>query len=165
MKVELKITYQYSTTGNNKGDVTFYSTFQHKSTTNDAMIITSHWTDGVPSINIFVSKDRVIVSNNPLINEPTLRITNIPNTARGKQIWIWLLHKNYSIFIYLSGLCQPINLVQRGFIDTDANLNKINVSDSPFTIKRGLITKNFYTHTTDAFKDVREYERGQGTIV
>ena len=50
-------------------------------------------------------------------------------------------------------------------LKSPGNLNKINVSDSPFAIKRGLITKNFYTHTTDAFKDVREYERGQGTIV
>ena len=40
----------------------------------------------------------------------------------------------------------------------DANLRIISVSDSPFTIQRGLITKNIYDLDSDAYKDVREYE-------
>ena len=47
----------------------------------------------------------------------------------------------------------------------DANLSKIYVSDSPFTIQRGLITKNIYNFNSDAFKDVREYEIGEGTFI
>ena len=37
--------------------------------------------------------------------------------------------------------------------------------DSPFTIERGLITKNIYEVNSDAYKDVREYEISEGTFV
>ena len=39
------------------------------------------------------------------------------------------------------------------------------VSDSPFTIQRGLITKNNYNVNSDAFGDVREYEISEGTFI
>ena len=39
------------------------------------------------------------------------------------------------------------------------------VSDSPFTIERGLITKNIYNQNSNAYKDVREYEISEGTFV
>ena len=47
----------------------------------------------------------------------------------------------------------------------DANLSKIYESDFPFTIQRGLITKNIYNLNSDAFKDVREYEISEGTFI
>ena len=47
----------------------------------------------------------------------------------------------------------------------DKNLRRIDVSDSPFTIQRGLITKNIYDVNSDAYKDVREYEISEGTFV
>ena len=47
----------------------------------------------------------------------------------------------------------------------DANLRIISVSDSPFTIQRGLITKNIYDLDSDAYKDVREYEISEGTFI
>ena len=49
--------------------------------------------------------------------------------------------------------------------DNDANIWEITVSDSPFTIQRGLITKNIYDQNSDAYGDVREYERSEGTYV
>ena len=59
--------------------MTFYLAFQHKNTTSDSMIITLHWEGGIPSIYIFVSTDRVVVSKNALINEPSLEIGYIPS--------------------------------------------------------------------------------------
>ena len=47
----------------------------------------------------------------------------------------------------------------------DANLRIIDGSDSPFTIQRGLITKNIYDWNSDAYKDDREYEISEGTFV
>ena len=47
----------------------------------------------------------------------------------------------------------------------DANLRTIHVSDSPLTIKRGLITNNIYNLDSDAYKDVREYEISEGTFI
>ena len=54
--------YTYQTNDDNKGDATFYLTFKHKATTSNNMIMTLHWEGGIPSIHIFVSKDRVVVS-------------------------------------------------------------------------------------------------------
>ena len=51
--------YSYQTNGDNKGEVTFYLTFEHKATTSDSMIITIHWVGGIHSIYIFISKDRL----------------------------------------------------------------------------------------------------------
>ena len=39
------------------------------------------------------------------------------------------------------------------------------MSDSPFTIQRGLITKNNYKQNSDAYKDIREYEISEGTFI
>ena len=39
------------------------------------------------------------------------------------------------------------------------------MSDSPFTIQTGLITKNIYDVNSDAYKDVREYEISKGTFI
>ena len=80
--------YTYQTNVYNKGDVTFYLTFQHKSSTNDSMIITIYWQHIHVNhpINIFISKDKVVVSINPLINESNLRSINIPNNVKGKKI-------------------------------------------------------------------------------
>ena len=44
-------------------------------------------------------------------------------------------------------------------------ISKIHVSDSPFTIKRGLITKNYYDNNSNAYNDVLDYERSEGTFV
>ena len=59
--------YEYHTNGDNKGDVTFYLTFVHKTTIGDNMIITLNWEGLTANINIFVSKDKVEASINPLI--------------------------------------------------------------------------------------------------
>ena len=50
------------------------------------MIITLHWEGGIPSIHIFVSKDRVVVSKNLLINESSLKSYNIPSYFKGKYL-------------------------------------------------------------------------------
>ena len=49
--------------------------------------------------------------------------------------------------------------------NNDEILWRINVSDSPFTIQRGLITKNIYDQNSDAYKVVREYEISEGTFI
>ena len=156
--------YSYQTNDVNKGDVTFYLTFIHKQTTSDSMIITIHWESGIPSINIFISKDRVVVSKNPLINESSLKSYNIPSYFKGKYLYLWIRIQNNVIKINFSG-SRTISTTHPNIQNKDENLNIIYVSDSPFTIQRGLITKNIYNQNSDAYKDVREYEISEGTFV
>ena len=160
--------YTYQTNGDNKGDVTFYLTFVHKATTSDSMIIALHWESSSPPIHpiyIFVSKDKVVASRNLLINEPSLKSYNIPSYYIGKQVYLWITIQTDLIQINFSG-SRAISVIHRIIqFNRDTNLRRIDVSDSPFTIQRGLITKNNYDVNSDAYKDVREYEISEGTFV
>ena len=158
--------YTYQTNGDNKGEVTFYLTFVHKATTSDIMIIALHWEVGaIHPIYIFVSKDKVEASRNLLINEPSLKSYNIPSYYIGKQVYLWITIQTDLIQINFSG-SRAISVIHRIIqFNRDANLRRIDVSDSPFTIQRGLITKNIYDVNSDAYKDVREYEISEGTFV
>ena len=156
--------YSYQTNGDNKGEVTFYLTFIHKATTSDSMIITIHWDGGIHSIFIFVSKDKVVVSKNPLINEPSLKSYNIPSYFKGKHVYLWIRIQNNVIKINFSG-SKTISATHPNLVNMDENHSIIYVSDSPFTIERGLITKNIYNQNSDAYKDVREYEISEGKII
>ena len=146
--------YTYQTKGENSGDVTFYLTFEHKKNTSDSMIITIHWEGNIPSILIFISKDKVVVSKNQLINEPSLASYRIPSYFRGKYVYLWITIQNNVINI--SGLSRAISATHPNLLNNDENLSIIYVSDSPFTIQRGLITKNIYNVNSDAYNDVRE---------
>ena len=160
--------YTYQTNGDNKGKVTFYLTFVHKATTSDSMIIALHWESGSPPIHpiyIFVSKDKVVASRNLLINEPSLKSYNIPSYYIGKQLYLWITIQADLIVINFSGT-RAITVTHRIIqFNRDTNLRRIDVSDSPFTIQRGLITKTIYDVNSDAYKDVREYEISDGTFV
>ena len=156
--------YIYHTNGDNKGDVTFYLTFVHKATTSDNMMISLRWEGLSSNINIFVSKDKVETSINPLIDESSLASYNIPSYYQGKQLYLWITIQNDLIKINFSGSI-AISGTHPGLENNDANIWRISVSDSPFTIQRGLITKNIYDVNSDAYKDVREYEITEGTFV
>ena len=156
--------YSYQTNGDNKGEVTFYLTFVHKATTSDSMIITIHWFGGIPSIYIFISKDRLVVSKNLLINESSLKSYNIPSYFKGKYLYLWIRIQNNVIKINFSG-SKTISATHPNIQNMDENLSIIYVSDSPFTIQRGLITKNNYNQNSDAYKDIREYEISKGTFI
>ena len=156
--------YSYQTNGDNKGEVTFYLTFVHKATTSDSMIITIHWFGGIPSIYIFISKDRLVVSKNLLINESSLKSYNIPSYFKGKYLYLWIRIQNNVIKINFSG-SKTISATHPNIQNKDENLSIIYVSDSPFTIQRGLITKNNYNQNSDAYKDIREYEISEGTFI
>ena len=159
--------YSYQTNSDNKGEVTFYLTFEHKATTSDSMIIYLHWERVRPrirSIYIFVSKDKVVASRNLLINEPSLKSYRIPSYYRGKQVYLWITIQNDLIQINFSGT-REISVTQPNLQNKDANLDVIYVSDSPFNIQRGLITKNIYDQNSDVYKDVRKYEISEGTFV
>ena len=156
--------YSYQTNGDNKGEVTFYLTFVHKATTSASMIITIHWFGGIPSIYIFISKDRLVVSKNLLINESSLKSYNIPSYFKGKYLYLWIRIQNNVIKINFSG-SKTISATHPNIQNKDENLSIIYVSDSPFTIQRGLITKNNYNQNSDAYKDIREYEISKGTFI
>ena len=156
--------YSYQTNGDNKGEVTFYLTFVHKATTSDSMLITIHWFGGIPSIYIFISKDRLVVSKNLLINESSLKSYNIPSYFKGKYLYLWIRIQNNVIKINFSG-SKTISATHPNIQNMDENLSIIYVSDSPFTIQRGLITKNNYNQNSDAYKDIREYEISKGTFI
>ena len=160
--------YTYQTNGDNKGDVTFYLTFVHKATTSNNMMIALHWEVAIPlvkSLYIFVSKDKVVASINQLINEPSLKSYNIPSYFKFHRLYLWITIQTNLIQINFSDSI-AISVTHQIFqFNRDTNLRIIDVSDSPFTIRRGLITKNIYDQNSDAYKDVREYEISEGTFV
>ena len=156
--------YIYNTNGDNKGDVTFYLTFVHKATTSDNMMIILHWEGLSGNINIFVSKDKVETSRNLLMDDPSLASYNIPSYYQGKQVYLWITIQNDLIQINFSGSV-AISGRHPDLENNDANIWRISVSDSPFTIQRGLITKNIYDVNSNAYGDVREYEISEGTFV
>lgn len=41
----------------------------------------------------------------------------------------------------------------------------LKISDTPFTIKRGLVTKNLHDTNSKAYQDIRQFERSQGKII
>ena len=157
--------YTYQTNGDNKGDVPFYLTFVHKATTSDNMMIALHWEGLSRPIYIFVSKDKVVASINTIIDDPSLTSYRIPSYFIGKRIYFWIMIQNNIILIPFSGGSRTISIRNPFLLDKNANLRIINVSDSPFTIQRGFITKNIYDRNSDAYKDVREYEISEGTFV
>ena len=180
--------YTYQTNGDNKGDVTFYLTFVHKDTTkiknptvkNYSMIIRLEWEGGIHPINIFVSSSKLVVSENALIDESSLKTSYIPSYAKGKQLYFWIIIQNDIINFFFSGhsggrpsgrpsripYVAPVTSVRHPNLQNkDANLRTSHVSDSPLTIKRGLITKNIYNVDSDAYKEVREYEISEGTFI
>ena len=156
--------YTYQTNGDNKGDVTFYLTFIHKATTNNNMRIALNWLGLSRHIYIFVSKNKVVASINTIIDDPSLASYRIPSYYRGKQVYLWITIQNDLIIINFSG-SRAIFVTHPNLENNDAKLWIIYVSDSPFTIQRGLITKNIYNVNSDVYKDVREYEISEGTFV
>ena len=127
--------YSYQTNGDNKGDVTFYLTFVHKATTSDSMIITIHWFGGIPSIYIFISKDRVVVSKNLLINETSLKSYNIPSYLKGKYLYLWIRIQNNVIKINFSG-SKTISATHPNIQNKDENLSIICVRFSFYYSER-----------------------------
>ena len=93
--------YTYKTNSDNNGDVNFYLTLVHKITTSDNMIITLNWEGGIHPIYIFVTKYSLVVSENPLINEPILNFNKIPSYSIGKQLYFWIIIQNDIIKIFL----------------------------------------------------------------
>lgn len=53
--------------------------------------------------------------------------------------------------IIFSGLTTQISVNHHDFEDVNDDINRISVLDSPFTIKRGLLTKSLYnTNSVDS---------------
>ena len=154
-------TYAFVTTGDNTGDFTFYYVFQHSAITNNVMAV--HFDiKNTRGVFIFVDKSKVVISRNPTIDEPSLRSFNIPNNSLGKQVLFWIWVKGTVMNIIFSGISAPIN-VGNAFVDT--TIRRVNVEDNPFTKKRGLITKNIYDNTSQAYQLIKEFEKSEGTII
>ena len=96
---------------------------------------------------------------------PYLKIKDIPNKDKGKQLWFWIVIKDRTLQINLSGLSTPISVSHPDFRDPKADLRRIIVSKTPLTIKRVLITKTLYNGISDVYEDVREFERSEGTVI
>ena len=157
-------TYAFATTGDNRGDFTFYYVFQHSATTNSVMTmrITNRILDRDFNTYIHVDKSKVVISSNPTIDEPFLRSYNILNNSLGKQFWFWVWHEGRNLNVIFSGISKPMYTFIRR---VNPVLLRVNVDDNPFTKKRGLITKNVWDNNSTAFENVKEFERSQGTII
>ena len=157
-------TYAFATTGDNRGDFTFYYVFQHSATTNSVMTmrITNRILGRDFNTYIHVDKSKVVISSNPTIDEPSLRSYNIPNNSLGKQFWFWVWHEGRNLKVIFSGISKPIYTFIHRF---NPVLLRVNVDDNPFIKKRGLITKNIWDNNSTAFENVKEFERREGTII
>ena len=157
-------TYAFVSSRDKRGDLTFYYVFQHSTTTNSVMSIafTSRLRNSDIHGYIHVDKSKVVISGNPLIDDPSLRTFNIPNNSLGKQVWFWIWGEFAHINIIFSGISKPINVANFIFIN---GLKRVNVDDNPFTKKRGLITKNIYDNSSEAYQRVKEFEKSEGTII
>ena len=155
-------TYAFATTGDNGGDFTFYYVFQHSVSTNNVMSVYFRIKSLTTGVFIFVDKSKVVISRNPTIDKPSLRSFNIPNNSLGKQVWFWIWVKGTVMNIIFSGISAPINVGNAFVNDT---ISRANVEDNPFTKKRGLITKNIYDNTSEAYQRVKEFEKSEGTII
>ena len=129
------------------------------------MRIALNWLGLSRHIYIFVSKNKVVASINTIIDDPRLKSYTIPSYYRGKRLYLWITIQNNVINIFFSGLSRAISVKHPNLENNDANLWIIYVSDSPFTIQGGLITKNIYKVDSDVYKDVREYEISEGTFI
>ena len=145
--------YAYQTTDSNNGEVTFHLIFVHIATTTDAMIISLRWGGLNEYINIFVTKDIVEVSRNSLLNEPNLKIIDIPKEDKGKQFCFWIVISGETIKIMFSGLTTPISVSHHDLRDPNEEMHKIYVSDSPFTIKILIVMP---TKMVENLKEVKE---------
>ena len=58
------------------------------------MAIRLEWEGGIHPINIFVSSSKLVVSENPLIDESSLKTGYIPSYAKGKQLYFWIIIQN-----------------------------------------------------------------------
>ena len=103
-------TYAFTTSGDNKGDFTFYYVFQHSVSTNYVMAVHFNIRFIATGVFIFVDKSKVVISENPTIDEPSLRSFNIPNNSLGKQVWFWIWVKDAVMNIIFSGISAPINV-------------------------------------------------------
>ena len=166
-------TYEFTTHLTNISNFTFYYVFKHNTSTNSVMtirIIFYKYNRGAVDpelifLNIHFSKSQIKISMNPLINEPHLRLINIPNIALGKQIWFWMWIQGRILHFITSGSkVVTLNLINIGLINS-FQLVKLNVDDSPFNKVRGLITGNVYDNNSVAYGKAREFERAQGTII
>ena len=156
----------FVTTGDNKGDLTFYYVFQHSTTTNSVMTISIRYKNLLGFEHIHVDKSKVVISRNPTIDEPSLRTFNIPNNALGKQVLFWIWVKDTHMKLIFSGISAPI-IINNFFTDSSGlpTIRRINVDDNPFTKVRGLVTKNVWDNNSTAFENVKEFENSQGTII
>ena len=159
-------TYAFVTTGDNKGDLTFYYVFQHSATTNSVMTISISYKYLLGFEYIHVDKSKVVISRNPTIDEPSLRTFNIPNNALGKQVLFWIWVKDTHMNLIFSGISAPI-IINNFFTDSSGlrTIRRISVDDNPFTKVRGLLTKNVWDNNSTAFENVKEFEKSQGTII
>ena len=158
-------TYAFGTTGDNKGDFTFYYVFQHSASTNNVMALHIIYDGLSNNVYMFADKSKVVISHNSLIDEPSLRTFNIPNNSLGKQVWFWIWVIDRQMNIIFSGISAPININLANVIDTNHTVHRISVDDNPFTKKRGLVTKNVWDNNSTAFENVKEFEISQGTII
>ena len=155
--------YQFATPNNRVDYFTFYYVFQHSATTNSVMSIYLKYGYLFLRRYIHIDKSKVVLSNNPLIDEPSLKTFNIPNNALGKQVLFWIWEKDEVMNIIFSGISNPITF-NDGAKGID-HLKYIHVDDNPFTRKRGLITRNVWDNNSIAFENVKEFEKSEGTII
>ena len=158
-------TYLFVTTGDNRGDFTFYYVFQHSASTNNVMGLYITYAGISNNVFIFVDKSKVGISRNPTIDEPSISSFNIPNKSLGKQVWFWIWVIDRQMNIIFSGISAPININLVNVVDTNHTVYRINVEDNPFTKKRGLITKNIYDNTSQAYQLIKEFEKSEGTMI
>ena len=151
----------FATIGGNNGYSTFYFTIKHNGTTNRHLFIEFYWVGSTNPVFLFIYKNRLELRGSGL----STRIINFSNNIIGKQLYFWLYFDVGGINIIFSGQKDFITIPNRDFQVNMLLLNRVTIRINPFDLKRALITKNIYKENSHAFINVKDFERGQGTII
>ena len=151
----------FSTIGGNNGYSTFYFIIKHNGTTNRHLLIEFYWVGPTNPVFLFIYKNRLELRGSGL----STRIINFSNNIIGKQLYFWLYFDVGEINIIFSGQKDFITIPNREFQANMWRMNRVTIRINPFDLKRALLTKNIYKENSHAFRNVKDFERGQGTII
>ena len=151
----------FATIGGNNGYSTFYFTIKHNGTTNRHLFIEFYWVGPTNTVYLFIYKNRLELRGSGL----STRIINFSNNIIGKQLYFWLYFDVGEINIIFSGQKDFITIPNHEFLVNMQLMNRATIRINPFNLKRALITKNIHKENSHAFRNVKDFERSQGTII
>ena len=129
-------------------DFTFYYTFTPNSSDNGWITIDFFWFGINSPFYVFIDKNSFNINK--------IRIINIPNNAKGKNmtLWIWKKGRKFSLVSSINN--NPITVIHKNLNDLNEVLNYAKVESNSYLKLRGLLTNNILTNTSKAFEEMKK---------